>query len=158
MRLFLLSILFTSWSIPALVTHLWIYYGYIFLNIMRQDSLLPTSPSISLIFQTGSCNTFSCQQFFFSSEHFWLCNFDLDCTKFRRTDTSMILTFFFFFFNGCTHGIWKFQDQVLNLSHSCNAAAMLDSLTHCTRSGIEPAPPQPLEPLQSDPFFFFFSF
>ena len=30
------------------------------------------------------------------------------------------------------------------------AATILDPLTHCTRPGCEPAPPQPPEPWQSD--------
>ena len=36
------------------------------------------------------------------------------------------------------------------------ATATLDILTQCARPGIEPVPPQWLEPLQLDSFFFFF--
>ena len=32
----------------------------------------------------------------------------------------LFLSFFFFFLNGFTHGIWKFLGQRLNLNHSCN--------------------------------------
>ena len=78
-----------------------------------------------------------------------------------RTLRSVVwLAFFFFFFNGCTHGgIWKFPGQELNLSHSCDLgcswsnsgsfnhravrtcasiatqAAAVGFLTHCATAG-----------------------
>ena len=54
--------------------------------------------------------------------------------------TSVFFLFFFFF--GCTHGIWKFPDQGLNPSCSCNAhhsCGNAQSLTHCARPEIKPA-------------------
>ena len=51
----------------------------------------------------------------------------------------------FFFFFGCTHGIWRFPGQGLNLSCSCNQLHSFSnpgSLTHCTRPGIELRPQQ----------------
>ena len=48
---------------------------------------------------------------------------------------------FFFFFNGCTHSIWKFPHQGLHLSHSSTydaAGTMPDPLIRCSRLGIEP--------------------
>ena len=54
----------------------------------------------------------------------------------------------FDFFNGCTCSILKLPGQGLNPSYICGYAR---SLTHCTRPGIKPLPPQWLEPLlQSD--------
>ena len=61
---------------------------------------------------------------------------------------------FFFFFNGCMHGIRKFpgpgieSKPQLHLQHSCGNAR---SLTHCAGLGIEPTPlePAPTELLQS---------
>ena len=53
--------------------------------------------------------------------------------------------FFFFFFYGHTHSIWKFLDQGLNPSHSCDlchSCSNAGSLTHCARPGVEPALPQ----------------
>ena len=57
----------------------------------------------------------------------------------------------FFFFNGLTHGIWKFPGQKVNPSHSCDLYHSCNntrSLTYCTRLGIEPTPPQHPELLQ----------
>ena len=58
---------------------------------------------------------------------------------------------FLFVFYGRTHGIWKFLDQGLNPSHSCDlchSCGDAGSLTHCTRRRIKPAPPQWPKPLQ----------
>ena len=63
----------------------------------------------------------------------------------------MRLILFFFFF-GCTLGIWKFPDQELNPSvsydfrHSCASAG---SLTLCTGLGVELMPLQQPKLLQS---------
>ena len=54
--------------------------------------------------------------------------------------------YFILFFYGHTRGIWKFPGQGLNPS----LEATLDPLTHCTGLGIEPAPSQQPELLQSD--------
>ena len=46
--------------------------------------------------------------------------------------------FFSFLFFGCTHNIWKFLGQGLNLSHSwdlCHDYGNARSLTHCTTVG-----------------------
>ena len=51
----------------------------------------------------------------------------------------------YFYFYGCTHSIWKFPCQELNLSHCDNSG----SLTHWTWPGIEPMLPQSPRPLQS---------
>ena len=47
--------------------------------------------------------------------------------------------FFFFYFFSCTHDLWKFLGQGLNLRHSCSKAG---SLSHCARLRIELRPPQ----------------
>ena len=44
----------------------------------------------------------------------------------------------FFFFNGCTCGIWKFLGQKLNPSHSCGNAESFDPL----HQAIKRVPPQ----------------
>ena len=66
--------------------------------------------------------------------------------------TSHFFPFFlFFFFNGCTQGIWKFTGQGLNpslssdLRHSCGNAG-----SHCTRPGIKPTFLQWSKPPQLD--------
>ena len=56
----------------------------------------------------------------------------------------------FFSFYGCTHSIWKFPGQELNLSHICDPSGKARSLTHCPRPRMEPAPLQQPELLQSD--------
>ena len=51
----------------------------------------------------------------------------------------------FFFFNGCTLGIWKFPGQGFYPSCSCNLYHSYGntwSLTHCTGQETEPLPPQ----------------
>ena len=60
---------------------------------------------------------------------------------------SRYLSFFFFSFYGHTHSTETFPGQRFN---PAAAGATLDPLTHCTRPGIEPPPPQGPEPLQSD--------
>ena len=55
------------------------------------------------------------------------------------------LFFFFFFFFlfcffGCTRDIWKFPGQGLN--PRCSCISDVGSLTHCTRLGTQPPPPQ----------------
>ena len=50
-----------------------------------------------------------------------------------------IPTFFFFF--GCSHGIWKFLGQGSNLSYSCDphhSCCNARPLTHCAGLGIKP--------------------
>ena len=51
-------------------------------------------------------------------------------------------------FNGHPCSIWKFPGQELNLTYTV-VAAMLGTLTCCPGLGIEPAPPQRPESLQS---------
>ena len=59
------------------------------------------------------------------------------CFLFFKKFYSLVFFFFFFFFFfslfGCTHGIWKFLGQGLNLSPRYGNAG---SLTHGTRVGI----------------------
>ena len=46
------------------------------------------------------------------------------------------------FYFGCTHGIWKFLGEGLNLSRICNlfhSCGNARSLTHCAGLGIKPA-------------------
>ena len=67
------------------------------------------------------------------------------------------INYVYIYFLGCTHSIWNFLSQGLNLSQSCN-------LCHsCTRSfnplcqwRLKTAPLQWPEPLELDSFFFFF--
>uniref|UniRef100_A0A8D1CN13 Uncharacterized protein n=1 Tax=Sus scrofa TaxID=9823 RepID=A0A8D1CN13_PIG len=91
-------------------------------------------------------------------EHIFMCFLAI-----RMSSLDFIFSFFsflsLFFFNGCTHSIWKYPGQELNPSCSCNlhcSCGNTRTLTHCTRPGFETLPPQPPEPLQSDSFFFFF--
>ena len=57
----------------------------------------------------------------------------LDCAALE------IQSLFFFFFFGCTCGIWKFVGQGPNLSHSCDDLCYncgnTGSLTHYTTAG-----------------------
>ena len=57
----------------------------------------------------------------------------------------LIADIIFFFFSGCPCNIWKFWGQGLNPGWSCNlhhSCSNARSLTHCTRLGIKPVPPQ----------------
>ena len=58
------------------------------------------------------------------------------------------------FFNGHTHGIWRFPGQGLNLSHPrnlcCSCGNTRSFSNQCTWLGIEPEPLSQHDPLQSD--------
>lgn len=60
-----------------------------------------------------------------------------------------IFFFPFFFFNGCTLGIWRFLDLRLNPVYT-SAIAVQDPLTHWAGPGIQSMPPQWPQPLQLD--------
>ena len=81
--------------------------------------------------------------------HLW---FLLECIRFSFFS-------FFFFYNGCTHSMWKFSGRTGNV----------EVLIHSTRPGMDPVPSQQPKPLQSrffthrttvetpqNAFFFFF--
>ena len=67
-----------------------------------------------------------------------------------------LLKFLFIWFDGYTCGIWKFQGQGLNLSHSCcnlhHTYGNIGSFNRLTRLKIELAPPQQPKPLQVGSF------
>lgn len=74
----------------------------------------------------------------------------------RRTRFCFVL--FCFIFDGCTHSIWKFLGQELNLSSSCklhwSCGNTRDPLTHRGRLGIEATAVR--DPRHCSQIFFFF--
>ena len=52
--------------------------------------------------------------------------------------------------------LWHMEVPGPGIESGPQLQPMLDPLTYCARPGIEPAPPQGPEPMQSDSFFFFF--
>ena len=76
---------------------------------------------------------------------------DLSCqnnciySNFLNITEIHLCTHIFFFSFSTAHMTWKFPGQGLNLSWSCHlhhSCSNPGSLTHCTRLGIKPAPPQ----------------
>ena len=62
----------------------------------------------------------------------------------QRQCATYIYNRIFFFFFGCTHGIWMFSGQGTNMSLICDLCYRFDnarSLTHCAWPGIKPAAP-----------------
>ena len=104
----------------------------------RQGSNL----SMALVTELGSDKAKFCTPVSPKSKIFYkrfLCIFPPD---FLLNFGLMQIFFFFFsfsfFFNGCTHGVWKFLGQRLNLSCCCNLCCSCGntrSLTHCATAG-----------------------
>ena len=51
-----------------------------------------------------------------------------DLTQNYTSSSALITNPQLFFFNGCTHGIWKFLGQGLHPSHSCGNARYFNLL------------------------------
>ena len=50
------------------------------------------------------------------------------------------MNFFFFLFFGCTHSMWKFQGQGLNMSHSSDPSHSSDNTRPLTHLAIRELP------------------
>ena len=78
------------------------------------------------------------------AEHIWPKNKSSIISFYPEYQHPWSLSFFFFFFVGCTCSIWQFPGQGWNPSQSGdpqNSCGNSRSLTHCTELRIEPGPP-----------------
>lgn len=117
------------------------------------------SPSLFLykIFTKQNCYLKSCIIYVYVYINTCVCVY-LTCGSYQNA-FDFLFFLFSFFYNGCTHSMWKFSGRTGNV----------EVLIHSTRPGMDPVPSQQPKPLQSrffthrttvetpqNAFFFFF--